>query len=60
LRELNLSYAEHGEQGFTVKLKGQSSFSATAPFGQILAKYNEGGVQAALDKARRKLSWPSS
>jgi hypothetical protein len=56
LRELNQSYAEHGKQGFTAKLKEQSSFSETAPFGQILAKYNEGGVQTALDKARQILA----
>ncbi len=56
LRELNQSYAEHGKQGFTAKLKEQSSFSATAPFGQILAKYSDGGAQAALDKARQILA----
>jgi hypothetical protein len=56
LRELNQSYAEHGVQGFTAKLKEQSPFSATAPFSQILTKYSEGGVQAALDKARQILA----
>lgn len=56
LRELDRSYAEHGEQGFTTKLKEQSSFSATAPFKQILAKYNEAAVEVALDKARQILA----
>ncbi len=56
LRELNESYAEHGEQGFTAKLKEQSPSSATAPFRQILTKYRESGVQAALDEAREILA----
>jgi hypothetical protein len=56
LRELNQSYAEHGEQGFAAKLKERSAFSETAPFKQILRKYSEGGVQAALDKARQMLA----
>jgi hypothetical protein len=37
-------------------LKPGFEWAATAPFGQILAKYNEGGVQAALDKARQILA----
>jgi hypothetical protein len=56
LRELNNSYSERGEQGFTAKLKEESPFSATAPFKQILAQYSGSGVQAALDKARQILA----
>jgi len=56
LRELDHSYAEHGEQGFTAKLKEQSPFSATAPFGQIMTKYREGGIRLALDTARQILT----
>jgi len=56
LRELNRSHAEHGELSFTAKLKEQSPFSETAPFKQILRKYRERGVQAALDKARQILA----
>jgi hypothetical protein len=37
-------------------LKPGFEWAATAPFGQILAKYNEGGVQTALDKVRQILA----
>jgi hypothetical protein len=56
LRKLNRSYAEHGEQGFAGKLKEQSPFSESAPFKQILRKYRERGVRAALHKARQILA----
>jgi hypothetical protein len=56
LRELNQSYAEHGQRGFTAKLKEQSAFSGTAPFGEILARYREGGILAALDSTRQILT----
>jgi hypothetical protein len=49
LRELNQSYAEHGEQGFAAKLKEQSPSSATAPFRQIFTKYSEDGVVVPFD-----------
>jgi len=56
LRELNQSYAEHGDQGFTAKLKEQSPFSATASFGQIITKYREGGIGLAIDTTRHILT----
>jgi len=56
LRELNQSYSEHGEQGFTAKLKEQSPFSATVPFRQILTTYGEGGARAAIDRAKQILT----
>ena len=56
LRELNQSSSEYGEQGFTAKLKEQSPFSATMPFRQILTTYGEGGVRAAIDKAKQILN----
>jgi len=56
LRELNQSYAEHGKQGFAAKLKEQSSFSASAPFNEIVSKYREGGIRPALDSTRQILA----
>jgi hypothetical protein len=56
LRELVQSYAGLGPQGFAAKLMAQSAFSDTAVCKQILAKYREGGAQAALGKAKRILA----
>lgn len=56
LRELNQSYAEHGEQGFATKLREQSPFSATAPFGQIINRYREGGIALAISITREMLT----
>lgn len=71
LHELLQSYETTGEPGFSAKLKDlrsyranpslapkteeQPPFFATAIFTQILAKYEAGGINAALDETRQVL-----
>jgi hypothetical protein len=56
LRELIQSYVELGASGFSAKLKEPSTFSTTGVHGQILARYQDGGVPAALGDAQRMLA----
>lgn len=56
LRELLKSCSELGAPGFAAKLTDQSPFSTTAIRGQILTKYKEDGIRAALDRTEQILA----